>query len=107
MKRLIFLLICLLTMVVVYAQADSLRQYTGKYKFSGDSPISEVNVVVENGILMIISSMGSSELRKEEGDVFIVVDYGGTVRFQRNAENKVNAIIIEVRGLLMEGNKSD
>ncbi len=73
------------------AQADSLvQQYTGKYTFPEGSPVSEIGVIVENGVLTATSAMGNSELKvTETKDVFEVVAYAGTATFKRNADGKV------------------
>ncbi|HSU28656.1 MAG TPA: hypothetical protein VLJ68_09765, partial [Chitinophagaceae bacterium] len=49
---------------------DSLQQYTGKYKFPDGSVVTDISVTLENGVLIGSSAMGSSELKKTEGDVF-------------------------------------
>ena len=61
---------------------DTLQQYTGKYRFPDRSVVTEVTVAIENGGLLANSAMGSSELRKTEGDVFEVVAYGATATFR-------------------------
>lgn len=107
MKKIILSLIVVLGVLVARGQSDSLQQYTGKYKFPEGSPVTEVGVVLENGVLMATSAMGNSELRKIEGDVFEIVSYGGTAAFRRNAEGKVTGISIEVQDVKMEGSRTE
>ena len=107
MKKLMLFLLVSGFFISAQAQTDSLQQYTGKYKFPDGSVVSEVDVTVDNnGILMITSSMGSSELKKtQEKDVFILVAYNGLTTFKRSTEGKVNGIKIEVNDVLLEGPK--
>jgi hypothetical protein len=88
-------------------QTDSLKEYTGKYKFPEGSEVTEIKVVVENGVLWANSDKGNSELRKIEKDVFEVVTYTGTATFKRDENGKVNRLYIEVGDLKMEGSKSE
>lgn len=90
------------------AQSDSLNHYSGKYTFPEGSPVTEINVVIEGGVLSASSSMGSTELKKTDTkDVFEIVVYGGTATFKRNAEGKVIAVQIVVGDISMEGSKSE
>lgn len=107
MKKILLLLLVSGFFISAEAQADSLQQYVGKYKFPEGSVVTEVDVTVDaNGILMISSAMGSSELKKTgEKDVFELVAYNGLTTFKRSTEGKVNAIKIEVNDLILEGPK--
>ncbi len=91
------------------AQADSLvQQYTGKYTFPEGSPVSEIGVIVENGVLTATSAMGNSELKvTETKDVFEVVAYAGTATFKRNADGKVIGVLIQVQDMNLEGTKTE
>ena len=90
------------------AQTDSLDQYTGKYKFPDGSPVTEIGIVVENGILMATSAMGNSEFRRTDTkDVFEVVAYAGTATFRRNDQSKVVGVLIQVQDITMEGSKAE
>jgi len=88
-------------------KTDSLKEYTGKYKFPDGSEVTEVKVVVENGLLWAQSDKGNSELRRIEKDVFEVVVYSGTATFKRDEKGKINGLHIEVGDLIMDGTKSD
>jgi len=112
MKRiLLFLLVCL------YASAagaqtpapsgDSLKIYTGKYKFPEGSAVAEVRITITNGALYADSDIGSSELKHSSGDVFDLLAYDGTATFKRNSEGKVNGVRIEVGDILLEGPKAE
>ena len=48
------------------AQVDSLQEYTGKYNFPEGSPVTEIGVIVESGVLTATSVMGNSELKKSD-----------------------------------------
>ena len=87
--------------------ADSLKEYTGKYKFPDGSEVTEIKVGVESGILWAYSDKGNSELKKIEKDVFEVVQYTGTATFKRDGNGKINGLHIEVGDLIMDGTKSE
>jgi hypothetical protein len=108
MKKLLLVLSLFLTGILVNAQTDStLQPYTGKYKFPDGSPVTEITVAIENGLLMATSAMGSTELKKTQGDVFEIVAYGGTATFKRNQDTKVIGVQIQVGDLNMEGTKTE
>lgn len=112
MKRIIFFLLISFYAGAVSAQTpppsgDSLKIYTGKYKFPEGSVVAEVRVAITNGVLYADSDIGSSELKHSSGDVFDLIAYDGTATFKRNAEGKVNGIRIEVDDLLLEGPKAE
>ncbi len=108
MKKLLLSAFVLLLFTAVNAQADSLKEYTGKYKFPDGSPVSEISVVLENGMLSANSAIGSSELKKTDTkDVFEVVAYGGTATFKRTTEGKVSGLQVQVQDVNMEGTKTE
>lgn len=86
------------------AQTDSLQEYTGKYHFPQGSPVSEIRVAMEKGLLQASSALGSSELRKTENkDVFELVAYAGIAAFSRNEDGKIKSLRILVQDVDMEG----
>ena len=107
MKYFFLSLIGMIGFLMVNAQADSLRQYTGTYKFPDGSPVTEITVSLDSTVLTANSALGSSELKKTEGDVFEIVAYGGIATFKRNAENKISGVQILVGDLNMEGTKTE
>lgn len=108
MKQFFFACCLLLVAGVTQAQTDTLQEYTGKYKFPDGSPVAEIGVVLENGILTATSAMGNSELRKTDTkDVFEVVAYAGTATFRRGDDSKVKTMRIQVQDIDMEGNRSE
>jgi hypothetical protein len=108
MKKIIFALIFTVGFTAIYAQTDSLQEYTGKFKFPEGSPVSEIGVVIENGVLTATSAMGNSELKKTDTkDVYEIVAYSGTATFKRNAEGKITTLLIQVQDITMEGTKSE
>lgn len=106
-KALFFVLTFICLSTAMMAQTDSLQQYLGKYKFPDGSPVTEIAVTLESGVLTATSAMGNSELRKTQGDVFDIVAFGGTATFKRNTEGKVIAVQIAVGDVNMEGTKTD
>jgi Domain of unknown function (DUF3471) len=111
MKKIVFVFLSAMAFSFAQAQTpapkDSLSVYTGKYKFPDGSPVTEITVSLENGVLTANSAMGSSELRRTEGDVFEIVAYSGTATFKRNEEKKVTGMQVIVGSINMEGTKSD
>lgn len=110
MKTLFLFFFAMISFSMLQAQSpavDSLKEYTGKYKFPDGSPVNEVTLTIENGVLFGSSAMGSSEFRRIEKDLFEVVAYSGTATFKRNEQSKVNGVKIEVEDLILEGTKSE
>lgn len=108
MKKIIFVLFLLAGFTTIHGQTDSLQEYTGKYKFPDGSPVTEIGVVVENGVLTATSAMGNSELKRTDTkDVFEIVAYAGTATFKRNAEGKITTLLIQVQDVTMEGTRSE
>ena len=107
MKRIFFSLFIMFGFLTLNAQTDSLQQYTGKYKFPDGSPVTEINMSIDNGVLMASSAMGNSEFRKTSTvDVFEVVAFGGTATFKRT-EGKVTGVQILVGDVNIEGTKTE
>lgn len=107
MKKIIFSLFILIGFVSVNAQTDSLHQYTGKFVFPDGSPVTEVSMIIENGVLIGSSAMGSSEFKKIQGDEFEIVAYGGLATFKRDKDGNVISLRIQVQDIDMEGQKSE
>lgn len=107
MKKMFLSLLLVLGFMTINAQTDSLQQYTGKYKFPDGSPVAEITMTVENGILMAASAMGSTEFKPTgTPDVFEIVAYGGTATFKRK-EGRVTGVQILVGDVNIEGEKTE
>ena len=111
MKKILLCGLAMLFAFVLYAQdhaiADTLQQYTGKYKFPDGSIVTEVTVTLDSNSLTISSVMGSSELRKTDRDIFEIVAYGGIATFKRNTEGKIAGLNIVVGDINIEGTKTE
>lgn len=104
MKKYFILAGLLISSIFSMAQTDSLQSYTGKYKFPDGSPVTEIGVVLENGLLTATSVMGNSELRKTDTkDVFEIVAYSGTATFKRADDGKIKMMRVQVQDIDMEG----
>jgi hypothetical protein len=113
----IFSIICIIIMGSTSIKAqdssktkmkDSLEVYIGKYKFPEGSPVAEINVALENGILILKSRMGDAPLEKADGiDQFSIPSYQGTASFFRNNAKKVSGIHIDAMGRTLEGEKDE
>ena len=111
MKKL-FLFCCLSVCLVAigYAQQEpskdsTLQQYVGRYKFPDGSVVAEVTVAYEDGNLTMASSAGVSALEKKSDDLYIIVQFQGTAKFNRDTNKKVVGVSIEAMGYQLEGVK--
>jgi hypothetical protein len=109
MKKLLAVLFFTGSCILATAQTDStLNEYTGKFVFGDGSPVPEITLLVENGVLNGTSAIGNSEFKKTDTkDVFDIVAYSGIATFKRNAEGKVVGVRIQVQDVNMEGTKAE
>jgi len=107
MKKYFLFLLVMMGYLSMRAQTDSLKQYTGTYKFPDGSVVTEITVSLDSTGFTANSAMGSSELKKSQGDVFEIVSYGGLATFKRNAENKIAGVLIQVGDINLEGTKTE
>lgn len=108
MKKLFLSLVIVFGFLAVNAQTDSLDQYTGKFKFPDGSPVSEIGVIIEGGVLTATSAMGNSELKKTDAkDVFDIVAYSGTATFKRGEDGKIKTMRVQVQDIDMEGTRQE
>ena len=92
-------------MFIANAQQSTLQQYTGKYKFPDGSVVTEITVTIEGGVLTSNSSAGTSVLEKLGIDTFSIVSFQGTAVFTRDANKKVNGVVVDAMGYHLEGTK--
>lgn len=99
----------LLSIGIVYCISvkaqDSLQHYVAKYKFPQGSMVTEVDVVLDNGVLMVNSTMGNAAIERSTGDEFTMPSYNGTVVFIRNEAKKITGIKINVMNISLEGSR--
>lgn len=107
MKKAFFSAVLLFSVFIASAQVDSLREYTGKYKFGDGSPIPTATITIQDGGLVALSDAGNSTLTRTQGDVFSVDAFQGVATFVRNADKKVTGVRIEIEGAAFEGSKTD
>lgn len=84
---------------------STVNQILGRYKFPEGSPVSEVTVVLENGVLMMNSAAGSSTLEKSGEDVYVITQFQGTAKFTRNDGKVVTGVTILAMGYELVGTK--
>lgn len=90
------------------AQQDStLQAFAGKYTFPAGSVVSEVTVSLDNGVLSMVSSAGTSALEKIGEDLYSIIQFQGTALFRRDANKKVIGVSIKAMGHELEGTKSE
>ncbi len=85
----------------------TLQQYVGKYKFPDGSVVAEVTVALEDGALTMTSSAGTSALEKKGDDLYVIVQFQGTAKFNRNADKKIIGVSIDAMGYQLEGKKDE
>lgn len=112
MKKMILALAAVLFTVVAFSQEvptpdSSLQQYTGKYKFPEGSVVAEIAVLIDGGGLVMSASVGTSPLEKREEDVFFIVQFQGTAKFNRDANRKVVGVTINAMGYVLEGTRTE
>lgn len=102
----VFSLIVGLAFFTVAAQAqDTLQQYTGKYKFAAGSPVADVEVVLQDGALIMNSTAGASPMTLVKNDEFTLTAVNGIAIFNRSPERKIIGVHIEAMGYVMDGTK--
>lgn len=84
---------------------STVNQILGRYKFAEGSPVAEVTVVLENGVLMMNSAAGSSTLEKSGEDVYVITQFQGTAKFTRNDSKVVTGVTILAMGYELVGTK--
>lgn len=109
-----FLFCCLSVCLSMVAEANTvtgkdttLQQYVGRYKFPDGSVVAEVTVAVEDTLLTMSSAAGTSALEKKSDDVYVIVQFQGTAKFNRDANKKVIGVSIDAMGYQLEGTKSE
>ncbi len=106
MKQILFLAFCMFVAFAASAQQDSsATAILGKYKFPEGSIVPEATVTNENGTIIMTTSAGSSELVKQNDDVYTIVAFQGTAAFKRNDAKKVIGVVIDAMGYHLEGTK--
>lgn len=107
MKKFVLLLSFTICMVLLATAQDSTlkKELVGKYKFPDGSVVAEVEVVLENGVLMMNSSAGTSNLDWIKADSFSIAAFNGTAGFRRNDAKKIVAVHIEAGGYVLDGVK--
>ncbi|MGG9962390.1 hypothetical protein [Ferruginibacter sp. SUN106] len=107
MKKFTILFTVFIASCLTIKAEESLGQYAAKYKFPQGSAISEVNVVFENGVLHLNSSLGTTSLETTGDDKFYMPANSGTVTFLRNEGKKITGIKFAVQNISIEGNKEE
>lgn len=109
-----FLLCCLSVCLISVAQAQqtppkdsTLKQFVGTYKFPDGSVVTEITVAIEDTSLTMSSSVGTTLLEKKGEDLYLIVQYQGTAKFNRDANKKVIGVSIDAMGYQLEGTKTD
>lgn len=69
--------------------------------------MSEITVILEGGNLTMSSLVGTSPLEKKEEDVFVITQFQGTAKFNRDASKKIIGVTINAGGYLLEGTRTE
>jgi Tfp pilus assembly protein PilE len=107
MKKISLLVTVAIVSCLSLKAEESLQQYAAKYKFPQGSPVTEVNIVFENGMLRLNSSIGNTTLEKTGDDQFYMPANSGTVQFIRNSAKKITGIKFDVQNISADGNREE
>jgi len=105
MKYLLIFILTAIASTTLQAQDTSSYQYLGKYKFPEGSVVTGVEVNIDNGLLVMSSTAGVSNLAVLGKDSFNIVSFNGFAVFRRNESKKVVAVHIEASGYILDGPK--
>src|SRR5574343_696541 len=84
---------------------STVNQILGEYKFADGTPVAEVTVALENGVLVMNSAAGSSTLEKTGEDTYVITQFQGTAKFTRNDSKVVTGVTILAMGYELVGTK--
>jgi hypothetical protein len=104
MKICFLMAFCMIAIASV-AQDSTYKEMIGRYKFPAGSVIDEANVTVDNAVLTMSSSAGTSTLERIKGDTFNVVSFNGVCVFKRDDAKKINGVHIDASGYILDGVK--
>jgi hypothetical protein len=107
MKKVTFLTSIFFVSCLSLKAQDPFQQYVAKYKFPQGSAVTEVNVTLENGNLLLSSTLGNATVEKTETDKFYIPSLSATATFVRNDAKKITGIKIEMKGSLLDGTRED
>ncbi|MEI8060378.1 MAG: hypothetical protein WCG67_09485, partial [Ferruginibacter sp.] len=86
---------------------DPFQQYVAKYKFPQGSAVTEVNITMENGSLLLSSTLGNTTIEKTDTDKFYIPSLSAVATFVRNDAKRVTGIKIDIKGTLLDGTRED
>lgn len=89
------------------AKDTTLQQFVGKYVFPEGSVVPDVTVAIEEGALVMASTQGNSALEKQSDDLYTIVQFQGTAKFNRDAGKKITGVSINAMGYQLEGTKEE
>lgn len=89
------------------AKDTILQQFVGKYVFPEGSVVPDVTVAIEEGALVMASTQGNSALEKQSDDLYTIVQFQGTAKFNRDAGKKITGVSINAMGYQLEGTKEE
>ncbi|NCI47470.1 hypothetical protein [Sediminibacterium soli] len=111
MKKILTLFILLFSILCTQAQSKVdtalLRPYVGTYVFPEGSVVAQVVVSMGSNGLLIASSAGESDFNRIAADTFSIVSFQGLAVFRRDEQKKISGIVIDARGYLLEGKKTE
>lgn len=105
MQKILFSTFLVLSGLILNAQDTTMKEYVGKYVFPDGSVVPDVEVVLQDSVLTMTSTAGSSTLVKLGVDSFQIVEFSGTAVFRRGEDKKVNLVHIDAMGYILDGNK--
>lgn len=107
MKKITFIASLFFVSCLSAKAQDPFQQYVAKYKFPQGSAVTEVNITMENGNLLLSSTLGNTTIEKTDTDKFYIPSLSATATFVRNDAKKVTGIKIDLKGTLLDGTRED
>ena len=97
-KMCLFLLIIVATQMNVNAQnKQGLEDYVGRYVLPAGSLVDDaVITIVNDSVLNISASAGTSDLQYVDGEEYSLPQYGGTIVFVRDESNHIKGFKISI-----------
>lgn len=90
--------------ILILVQANALEhnaepkfvEYTGRYIFPEGTMVDDAVITLSNDTLSATVALGSVVLVPAEQDSFVIPQYGGTVTFVRNGQNRITSLKVSI-----------
>jgi hypothetical protein len=104
MKKILFSLLCMVA-ISASAQDSTLKEYVGRYIFPQGSIVPSAEVTLNDNVLMVNSTQGSSVMQKVGKDTFAIISFDGMAYYSRNKAGQVSGVKVLVGDYVLDGVK--